>query len=114
MLANSSDLIQHFGRTEAQMQNPESRPSTIRLAATIDGGALTCHKGFIIYGIKFVQREFVNLILGKNMLDGSDEDVDGVQSVRLIQMLGFFNGVYNLDHIKRLADVFFKELQQME
>ena len=66
-----------------------NRPPTIRLAATIDGGALTCHKGFIIYGIKFVQREFVNLILGKDMFDGTEEDVDGVQSVRLIQMLGF-------------------------
>jgi len=114
MIANSTDLIQHFGRSRAEMDVPQRRPPPIRLAATIDGGALTCHKGFIIYGIKFVQREFVNLILGKGMFDGTEEDVDGVQSVRLIQMLGFCQGDDNLEHNKRLADVFFKGLQQME
>ena len=41
------------------------KPRLMKLAATKDGGALTCHKGFIIYGIKFVQKEFVNLILGR-------------------------------------------------
>ena len=115
MLSNSTDLIHHFGRTtREEVEDPHTRPPTIRLAATIDGGALTCHKGFIIYGIKFVQREFVNLILGKDMFDGTEDDVDGVQSVRLIQMLGFCQGDDNLEHNKRLADVFFKELQQME
>jgi hypothetical protein len=114
MLSSSSDLIRHFGRTQEEIQDPTNKPPVIRLAATIDGGALTCHKGFIIYGIKFVQREFVNLILGKNMLDGHEDDVEGVQSVRLIQMLGFCQGDDNLEHNKRLADVFFKELQQME
>jgi hypothetical protein len=52
--------------------------------------------------------------LGKDIFDGSDNDVEGVQSVRLIQMLGFCPGDDNLEHNKRLANVFFKELQQIE
>jgi hypothetical protein len=48
------------------------------------------------------------------MLAGAINDVDGVQSVRLIQMLGFCQGDDNLEHNKRLANVFFKELQQIE
>ena len=108
MLSSSSELAQHFGRTREEFNDPLQTPPPIRIAATIDGGALTCHKGFIIYGIKFVQREFVNLILGKEMLDGEEDDVNGVQSVRLIQMLGFCQGDDNLAHNKRLADVFFK------
>jgi hypothetical protein len=87
MISNSTDLIQHFGRTRDEMDDPNQKKTEIRLAVTIDGGALTCHKGFIIYGIKFVQREFVNLILGRDMHAGTDDDVDGVQSVKLIQML---------------------------
>jgi hypothetical protein len=114
MISNSTELIDHFGRNLEDLHNPETKPPVIRLAATIDGGALTCHKGFIIYGIKFIQREFVNLILGRDMLDGTEDDVDGVQSVRLIQMLGFCQGDDNLEHNKRLANVFFKELQQIE
>ena len=114
MLSSSSDLIRHFGRTQEEMEDPIHKPPVIRLAATIDGGALTCHKGFIIYGIKFVQREFVNLILGRDMLDGDEDDVAGVQSVRLIQMLDFCQGDDNLVHNKRLAEVFFKELHAME
>ena len=56
----------------------------------MDGGALTCHKGFIIYGIKFVQNEFVNLRMGRHIDHGEegDDDADGIQSVRMIQMLG--------------------------
>jgi len=114
MLSTSNDLIQHFGRNVDEIHDPTKKPPVIRLAATIDGGALTCHKGFIIYGIKFVQREMVNLILGKDIFDGSVDDVEGVQSVRLIQMLGFCQGDDNLEHNKRLANVFFKELQQIE
>ena len=114
MLSSSSELIQHFGRSQEEIRDPTNKPPVIRLAATIDGGALTCHKGFITYGIKFVQREIVNLILGKNMLDGNEDDVEGVQSVRLIQMLGFCQGDDNLAHNKRLADVFFKELHKVE
>jgi hypothetical protein len=64
MLSSSKDLVSHFGRSEGEITDPLRKPPVIRLAATIDGGALTCHKGFIIYGIKFVQRELVNLILG--------------------------------------------------
>jgi hypothetical protein len=48
------------------------------------------------------------------MLDGNVDEVDGVQSVRLIQMLGFCQGDDNLAHNKRLAGVFFKELHKME
>ena len=114
MLSSSSELIRHFGRTQEELEDPINKPPVIRLAATIDGGALTCHKGFIIYGIKFVQREFVNLILGRDMLAGDEDDVAGVQSVRLIQMLGFCQGDDNLVHNKRLAEVFFKELHTME
>jgi len=114
MLSSSSELIRHFGRSEEEIRDVTNKPPVIRLAATIDGGALTCHKGFIIYGIKFVQREFVNLILGKDIFDGAEDDVEGVQSVRLIQMLGFCQGDDNLEHNKRLADVFFKELHKME
>jgi len=76
MLSASKDLVDHFGRTAEEMMDPLRKPPVIRLAATIDGGALTCHKGFIIYGIKFVQREFVNLILGKDISDGSDDDIE--------------------------------------
>ena len=47
-------------------------------------------------------------------MDGNEDEVDGVQSVRLIQMLGFCQGDDNLAHNKRLADVFFKELHKME
>ena len=114
MMSNSHELIEHFGRSFDELNDPLSKPPVIRLAATIDGGALTCHKGFIIYGIKFVQREFVNLILGRPIFDGDDDDVESVQSVRLIQMLGFCQGDDNLEHNKRLANVFFKELQQIE
>jgi hypothetical protein len=114
MLSSSSELGHLFGRTQEELTDPLNKPPIIRLAATIDGGALTCHKGFIIYGIKFVQREFVNLILGKEMFDGDEDDVNGVQSVRLIQMLGFCQGDDNLAHNKRLADVFFKELHKIE
>jgi len=115
MLSSSNDLVAHFGRDIEQLEDPLQRPPIIRLAATIDGGALTCHKGFIIYGIKFVQqREFVNLILGKDIFDGDADDVEGVQSVRLIQMLGFCQGDDDLEHNKRLADKFFKELQKIE
>ncbi len=48
------------------------------------------------------------------MFDGEEDDVNGMQSVRLIQMLGFCQGDDNLAHNKRLADVFFKELQKIE
>jgi len=98
------------------MANPDFKPTLIKLAATIDGGALTCHKGFIIYGIKFVQKEFVNLILGRDVDYGDDdeEDVDGVQSVRLVQMLGFCQGKDDLVHNKQLADEFFSELHDIE
>ena len=61
-----------------------------------------------------MQREFVNLILGKGIFNGDDDDVGGVQSVRLIQMLGFCQGDDNLEHNKRLADKFFKELHKVE
>ena len=94
MLGNSRKLINKFGCSAADVGNPNFKPNVIKLAATIDGGALTCHKGFIIYGIKFVQKEFVNIILGRDVDhgDGDDEDVDGVQSVRLVQMLGLCQG----------------------
>jgi len=83
MLGNSRKLIQKFGCTPEQIADEDFKPNVIKLAATIDGGALTCHKGFIIYGLKFVQKEFVNLILGRDIEHGdmADEDVDGVQSV---------------------------------
>jgi len=106
MLASCSELVQHFGRDLDELQT--HRPPVIRLAATIDGGALTCHKGFIIYGIKFVQKEFVNLILGRGIFVGDGDEVEGIQSIRLIQMLGFCQGEDNLEHNKRLASIFFK------
>jgi hypothetical protein len=74
MISNSKELIQHFGRSRAEIDDPTNRPPTIRLAATIDGGALTCHKGFIIYGIKFVQKKFVNLVLGRDIDAGNIAD----------------------------------------
>ena len=116
MLSCNQRLIQKFGCTAEEIQRPDFKPTMIRLAATIDGGALTCHKGFIIYGIKFVQKEFVNLILGRNIDYGEDgeEDVDGVQSVRMIQMLGFCQGKDDLVHNKQLADEFFSELHDIE
>ena len=73
IMSTSKDLIAHFGRNIDELNGHLSEPPVIRLAATIDGGALTCHKGFIIYGIKFVQKEFVNLILGRPIFDGDDE-----------------------------------------
>ena len=42
------------------------------------------------------------------------DDVEGQQSVKLIQMLGFCQGKDDLEHNHRLADKFFKELQQIE
>jgi hypothetical protein len=65
----------------------------------------------IIYGIKFVQKEFVNLIMGREIEHGdmAEEDVDGVQSVRLVQMLGFCQGKDDLVHNKELAAEFFSE-----
>jgi hypothetical protein len=45
MIANSQDLIQHFGRNLVDINDPINKPPVIRIAATIDGGALTCHKG---------------------------------------------------------------------
>ena len=116
MLGNSRQLIDRFGCTPEQVGDSDFQPNVIKLAATIDGGALTCHKGFIIYGIKFVQKEFVNLILGRSFDYGNDEedDVDGVQSVRLIQMLGFCQGRDDLVHNKQLAEVFFSELHDIE
>jgi hypothetical protein len=116
MLGNNRKLIQKFGCSAADLVDPTFVPNVIKLAATIDGGALTCHKGFIIYGIKFVQKEFVNLILGRALEfgDGDDEDVDGVQSVRLVQMLGFCQGKDDLVHNKQLADEFFSELHDIE
>ncbi len=66
MLCSNKQLIQRFECTAADTQRPEFKPNVIKLAATIDGGALTYHKGFIIYGIKFVQKEFVNLLMGRH------------------------------------------------
>ncbi len=42
--------------------------------------------------------------------DMADEDVDGVQSVRLVQMLGFCQGKDDLVHNKELAADFFPEM----
>ncbi len=116
MLSCNKRLIQKFGCTAADIQNESFKPTVIKLAATIDGGALTCHKGFIIYGIKFVQKEFVNLILGRPIDYGEEgeEDVDGIQSVRMIQMLGFCQGKDDLVHNKALATEFFSELHDIE
>jgi hypothetical protein len=66
------------------------------------------------YCIKFVRKEFVNLILGRDIFVGDGDEVEGIQSIRLIQMLGFCQGEDNLEHNKRLAGIFFKELQQIE
>ena len=48
MLTSSKELVAHFGRSDIEMADPLRKPPVIRLAATIDGEALTCHKGFIV------------------------------------------------------------------
>jgi hypothetical protein len=83
-LSNNQQIIDRFGRSPTQFEEGIDPPPVIRLAGTIDGGALTCHKGFIIYGIKFVQKEFVNVILGKDIDHGDGDTAEGNQSVRLI------------------------------